>query len=97
MLVDAAGLFNLIRCPCPVDFPIQGVGPELSFIIWKKREDVAKQRKPFDESIHVEMFKLATKARKDSLEEVVSNVIAAGKFLGWQAREHSRPSQDKVQ
>ena len=31
-----------------------------------------------------------------SLEEVVSNVIAAGKFLGWRASEHSQTSQDKV-
>ena len=61
-----------------------------------REENIAKQRKPLNASIHAEIIKFTTEAKKDSLEEVVSNVIAAGKFLGWRASEHSQTSQDKV-
>ena len=41
-------------------------------------------------------MRFAREASKDSLEVAVSNVIAAGKFLGWRASEHSQTSQDRV-
>ena len=62
----------------------------------ESEEDIARQRKPLDASIHEEIIRFAREASKNSLEEVVSNIIAAGKFLGWQASKHSQTSQDKV-
>ena len=48
----------------------------------EREEDISKQSKPLDASIHAEIIKFSAKANKDSLEEVVLNVIAPGKFLG---------------
>ena len=62
----------------------------------EREADISKQRKPLNASIHAEIIKFAAKVNKDSLEEVVSNVIAARKFLGWQASAYSQTSQDKV-
>ena len=62
----------------------------------EREEDISKQSKPLDASIHAEIIKFSAKANKDSLEEVVLNVIAAGKFLGWRASAHSQTSQYKV-
>jgi hypothetical protein len=48
----------------------------------EREQDVAKPRNPLDTSIQAESIKSAVKANKDSLEEVVSKIIAAKIFLG---------------
>ena len=50
-----------------------------------------------DTYIHTKIINLAAKANKDSLEEAVSNLIAAEKYLCWQASEHSQTSQEKFE
>ena len=51
----------------------------------EREEDITKQRTPLDVSIHAKITNLSVKATTYSLEDVLSNVIAAGKYLGWQA------------
>jgi hypothetical protein len=94
--LDAARLFTLRGYPSPVDFSDPRCWTRIIVNNLEREEDIAKQRKPLNTSIHAEIIKFAAEANKDSLEEVVSNVIAAGKFLGWRASEHSQTSQDKV-
>jgi hypothetical protein len=94
--LDAARLFTLRGYPSPVDFSDPRCWTRIIVKNLEREEDIARQRKPLDASIHAEIIRFAREASKDSLEEVVSNVIAAGKFLGWRASEHSQTSQDKV-
>ena len=45
-------------------------------------EDISKQQKPLEKDIQAEIMSFAAKTGKDSLEEAVANVVAAGNFLG---------------
>ena len=81
--LDAARLFTLRGDPSPVGFYDPRCWTRIIVNHLEREEDIAKQRKLLNASIHAESMKFATEANKDSLEEVVSNVIAAGKFLGW--------------
>merc|ERR1712086_1116135 len=94
--LDAARLFTLRNYPSPVDFSDPRCWTRIIVKNLEREEAIARQRKPLDASIHAEIIRFAREASKDSLEEAVSNVIAAGKFLGWRASEHSQTSQDKV-
>ena len=73
-------------------FLIQYVGLELLFTIWKEKRILPTQALGWFYS-HGE-YKSSCE-RKKSLVEVVSNVIAAGKYLGWWASKHFQTSQDK--
>ena len=94
--LDAAKLFTLRAYPSPVNIYDLRCWTRIIVNNLEREEDISKQRKPLNAFIHAEIINFATEANKDSLEEVVSNIIAAGKFLGWQASEHSQTSQDKV-
>ena len=77
--LDAARLFILRSYPSPVDFSDPRYWTKIIVHDLEREEDIAKQRKPLDASVHVKIINFAAKSNKDSLEEVVSNVIAAGK------------------
>ena len=77
--LNMARLFTLRGYPSPVDFYDPRCWTRIIVHNLRRKEVIAKQRKPLDASVHVKIINFAAKSNKDSLEEVVSNVIAAGK------------------
>ena len=62
----------------------------------EREENIAKQRKPLNNEIFAKNIRMAKKAGRNSLEVVVANTEAVGKFLGWRLSEYSQPKQDSV-
>ena len=81
--LDSTRLVTLRGYPSPVDFSDPRCLTRIIVHKLGREEDIAKQRRPLDAPIHAEISRFSAKVNKDSLEEVVSDVIATGKFLGW--------------
>ena len=94
--LDAAKLFTLRGFPSPVNFSDESNWSRILVHNLEREEDIAKQRLPLNNEIFAESIRMAKKPGRNSLEAVVANTEAAGKFLGWRSSEYSQPKQDSV-
>ena len=87
--LDAAKLFTLRGFPSPVNFSDDSNWSRILVHNLEREENIAKQRNPLNNEIFAENIRLVKKAGRNSLEAVVSNTEAAGKYLGWRSSEYS--------
>ena len=78
---DTARVFTLRCYPSQVDSSDARCWTGSIIHNLEREEDIAKQHKPLDGSIHTEIKNLAAKAETDSLEEVPANVLSLATLL----------------
>ena len=94
--LDAVKLFTLRGFPSPVNFSDDSNWSRILVHNLEREENIAKQRLPLNNEILAENIRMAKKAGRNSLEAVVANTEAVGKFLGWRSSEYSQTKQDSV-
>ncbi len=62
-----------------------------------REEDIARQRVPLDNKIFAKLRQTATASKcKDSVSDLLFDVVALGRYIGPCLSEHTQTTQDKV-
>ena len=79
-----------------ISFLIQDIELELFSHVGKQR-GCCQTAQRFERFYSFGAYKSSCEGKNDFLEDVVSNLIATRKYLGWEASKNSETSQDKVE
>jgi hypothetical protein len=62
-----------------------------------RKEDIARQRAPLDNKIFAKLHQMAIASKcKDSVSDLLFDVVALGRYIGPRLSEYAQTTQDKV-